>query len=498
MNDTHDTTSHDDAAGAIRDALPTPDQDATDRIAARIADGVRERERGERTARRPGRRRVGMVRPALAAGAVMVAGAVALLAPGDDPSSPKPGLLALGPDAAAAEVLAAVGDAARTEDWHPLRAGEFHYTRQVELQPGRRLIVTNENWQAADGTMHFRLTEAPSAVPAGETLYVPASECFDMDDLAAGIGPVDPADATLPVGTTAPACWSNHPFSPLLAAATGQVVAAPPRGAYVEVPFGPGLDERTMRWGSEVFEGTERQPIPPGVGAPLGTSVTPVAVEFHPFQLAPSTTWVAVESRPVVRIDREYSNPTALSPRIPGFATWEDSFTLDELGDLPTDAPALLDRLRREGTDLDDRLARQNVRLGLPAADSTVDMARNASGDPDATTMSLTLDLITKAPVSPAVRAAALEALGSLRKSGAAAVVDRDAEFPDGSAAIAIEFPIDYPEAYRTPEADDDSIRMLFDPETAAFRSSVVSLGTQSYVTTYDTPRRVSEVPPVS
>ncbi|MCW2921406.1 MAG: hypothetical protein JWL76_1280 [Thermoleophilia bacterium] len=493
MHDTDHTTRSDDAADAIRRALPAPDQDATDRIARRIADGAQQRAlagaRIERASRRPGRRRAGMLRPALAAGAVLVAGAVALLAPGEDSSSPKQGLLALGPDAAAAEVLGAVGDAARDESWHPLRAGEFHYTRQVERQPGRRLIVTSEQWQAADGAMHFRLTEEPSSVPAGETMYVPASECFDADQFAHGLGALDLSHDTLPVGSAAPACWSNHPLSPMLAAATGRVVAAPPEGAYVEVPSGPGLDDRAMRWGTEVFEGTEPQPIPPGVSAPLGTSATPVELAFHPFQMAPKTTWVAVESRPVVRIDRNYPKPTAATGGIPGFITWELAFSLTELDDLPADADRLLARLRAEGAGIDKDL------VWSPTPGSPI--AGPGALDTDASTMSLTLDLITKAPISPQVRAAAFEALGSLRMSSQPATVDRDAEFPDGSPAIAVEFPIVYPKQFQAANSEGDSVRMLFDPETAAFRSSVVELGTEEYATEYDAPERVTEIPPV-
>jgi hypothetical protein len=499
MNDLHDTTS-DAAARAIREALPTPDEQAIERIAARIGAGAPTPAPSPAPAStaRPARRAHSrsLIRPALAAGAVATAAAVALLAPGSDDSSSRPGLLALGPDAAAADVLRAVGDeAARAGEWHPLAAGEYHHTRIVEPGAWGRSNVTTEEWLAADGSVHVRVTDELTNVPEGERFYVPALKCPGPNTVGSPSSqvPGPPGDIeTLPAGSTAPDCWKQLTNNAILASVDGgRVVAQPPAGALLEVPGGPGLDSRPLRFGTEVYEGTARLDVPPGASS-QSTTATTRRVEFTPFQLSPETTWIAVEARPYIRSDRTFrkgKQARFVAPVVTR-SLWASTFTPYELKRLPTDGDGMLAKLEYKATttpagtyELDDAAAPGSVEI----PSMTVEQVQ----------LALALDLLTHAPISPDVRAATFEALGQLEMDGRSATVDRDATFADGSDAIAVVFPISPPPGYGLPENEDDTTRMLFDPKTAAFRETVMELGDEQYVTTYDEPRRVTEIPPV-
>ncbi len=490
MHDDQHIDRHDDrAATAIRDALPAPDQDAADRIAARIDDGARRSSQ----ARRPRTRRLPVLRPALAGGAVAVAALVALLAPGADDGADSSDLLtSLGPDAAAAEVLHTAGVLAADHGVQALGPGQFLFVTETEHGHADRALRITERWIGTDGTSRTRGLVDPAPIADGDTFYMPAEQCRPAFD------PDTPPDInvteTLPVGSTPPACWTKRPGTdePLLQGATGTVVDAPPAGATVYLPMMLSGDTngRQLRFGTEVRESDLTSPVPPGFGdagpaAPTvpGATNEPLADGFQPFLLPTGTTWIEVEARRAVAYDVEDSPGSALPTIV--FSHWFNLLDAEAVQDLPADPQEIVDELR-------GLLAAPDQ----PGPNST----RDEPVDPELERRStesmlvfLLSDLLASAPVDPEVRAAMFDALATLRNDGQPATVVRDRTLPDGTDAIGISWPIVPPAGFEGAGDEGDHLLLLIDPATGQLRMREVEVGTRTVSTTWSEPMVVDD-----
>ncbi len=473
MHDITDTTRHDDAAGAIRDALPTPDQDATERIARRIADGTRTEAQITRTARRPGRRRAGMLRPALAAGAVLVAGAVALLAPGQDQDG-----RGIGPELAAAAVLHDAGDAALGENWHPLRAGEYHYTVNSWINPMRRVRLIEHRWLGADGTGAVEIHEA-SMQPAGTVYWAPALDCATLTSVPSPMT----RQRTVPAGSALPACWAKLGA---LAGAFGEIVDAPPSGALVDGVdvYGVQLDVE-LRWGSTM---TERSGPPPGAtesNGPDGAKVVEIGPvsEAAPARMPKETTWVQVRAGEHVTFRGEHAR---VSSPILGALDWGISFDNDA-SSIPADGDELLEVMRT-------RTRAAMVPHDPRALDPAV-----SPGSVDQGVVTMATNVLANAPLSPQQRRAVFDALAQLARE-ADASIERNADLPDGEGSATrirfVERPAEPLDAagIAAGEPIPSQTDIYLDEETGELRAIAFgSIGSDLYVTSWERSRRVDE-----
>lgn len=480
MHDDRPTTRATDdraAAARIREALPAPDAAAVERIAEHIAAGVPRPARAARRRRRP------VLRPALAAGAVATAAAIALLAPGSDEPGREVGLLALGPDAAAADVLRAAGRQATDADWKPLVEGEYHYVRSTFETPDEQATRVSERWTASDGTTISRESIDGRSVADGEPFWMPAQRCMAGPTAGAPPNPPGLRDYNLAVGSTPPSCWQQGMHDPLLKAATGRVVAAPPHGAAIYVPSaigGPVEDRSTRRFGEELHE-SDAPPATPD--APMSGRPAVGRLRF-PSTMPVATTWIEVEPRTVVTFETTVA-PGALSYAVPvGIATWPQAFTMEELRDLPTTADGMVARLQRAAAGLELPQPANGIVL---SADDDRYLREEAM-------LTLAFELLATAPIPPDVRRATFEALAVLRTSRRPSTVLRDEQLQDGRAAIGIRFDVVAPPGFEAPEDADDHVVLLLDAETAHPAEQVMQIGSMRSVVRWEPPRRVDSI----
>lgn len=478
----------DRAAARIREASPAPDDATTERIAARIAAGAGARPASARRATR--RRSMPLLRPALAGGAVAVALAIALLAPSGGDSGDEQGLLALGPDVAAADVLRAAGEQASDETWRPLSEGEYHYVRSTYETPDSQFARISERWTAADGTTVTRESIDGGSVAEGESFWMPASRCLPEPTRYAPPEPPSILDYRLPAGSAPPSCWQQGVHDPLLRAATGRVVDEPPSGAAIYLPDlvgGPTEDGATPRYGDELREsdatapardaGTDAPPAPT-TGWQVGVPVT------FPDQLPVATTWIEVRPEVVVAFETTVV-PGSVTAELPvALASWPKAFTMAQLADLPTNAGDMVDALRLAAD-----------RITAPQAGNVRSMpAEEERWLRSETMIVLATELLATAPIPPEVRRAAFGALAELRAEREPTRVLRDVSLPDGRPAIGIRFDLVQPEGFEVPEHEDDHVVLLLDARTAQpVQQELVRGGTRDVVT-WDTPRRVDSI----
>ncbi|MCW2926051.1 MAG: hypothetical protein JWM86_19 [Thermoleophilia bacterium] len=511
MNQSHTPhSSPDPAADAIRAALPDPDVATTERIAARIADGAI-RDARVSAPGRTARRRVGILRPALIAGVAALATGVALLAPGADPSGTNPNRMALGPDVAAAEALQVAGTTVADggDGWHPLRAGEFHYTRSSdELVFGRQRVIT-EQWIDLDGTGRTRISREPLFRAAGTRYFVPAQTCQSFERVKPGAVPdMDPTPTTLPAGSAIPACWSS-PYAPIgLGHPVGSIIEAPPAGAPVEVDaLFVAFGDTELEYGGLVREARTaaeaRSTIPPGatlagaaplgpagVTKPAGEPLTDEQVEtdergetpkVQPLLFDPATTWIEVESAPTISADVARKPGDTPAMMLPGSDFhWDRAIPLADVANLPEDAKELGALLRRQAMDMN---AAEVAKAKAGKAAAVFNSDREA-------TVALAVQLLTEAPMSPAARRATFTLLSDLAEASGA-TVDRDVRLADGTPTLAIAFPIAQPAQYD--DGTDHRYLLYFDERTANLLGTRFDYGTtDTSISRWTPPARVT------
>jgi hypothetical protein len=478
-DDRHAPNQEDRAAARIRETLPAPDEAAIERIAARIDSGAAPAAR-----RYPRRRRMRgwTVRPAMVGGAVAVAAVIALLAPGDERGA-TPSLLTLGPDAAAADVLRAAGRQVGDAPWQPLAPGEYHYVRSTFESTSDPILRISERWTAADGTTVARELVDASPINGGDNFWMPAQPCgdFSMDRPLA----IPSLTDTLEVGSTPPACWKSVGLhDPLLRAARGVVVDAPPLGAAVYVPpmlTGGPAHAAAARFGEDVRESDEPSDAPPGVAVvgPAGS-----AVRVQPLEQVPvATTWIEVRSEVFVAFETTTLPGTTLPDMPLALTTWPQVFTMDDLQSLPTTTPEMIDELRRAAE-----------RLSVPA-DATSLLPLDEQQQRRDAMVSLATELLASAPISPAVRQAAFEALAEIRGEQQPSTVLRDERLPDGRPAIGIRFELVQPKGYEHPDNENDHSILLLDAQTAQPVRSETAIGADRLTITWAPAERVDSVP---
>jgi hypothetical protein len=458
----HDDSTRDQlASDRIRDAVPGLEDDARERIATKIAGGAVAS--GARRRRRTMMPRVRALRPVLVVGAAAVAIGVVLLAPGNDESDTGTGLLSLGPDPAAAEVLHAAGRTVSEQPWHAIRGDETWYARAIESGGQNRIARIQERWIAADGTVTQRDSEDPSSVADGDAFYVPAETCTDLDSLPTS-PPVLRTVASERIGSMPPDCWTlpRSTNSTILRNATGVVIDAPPPGAAVYLaPWIMPTDGRALSFGSSIVERDSEAPV-----------------DGDPIRLSTDTTWVKVEADPIEfsTTSRSTGAGTRGGSILP---TWMDAFSVAELDELPTTGDALRARLADAADHLLD-----------PAATATehgAPMLRELGLQRQDTMMLIATDLLASAPIAPEVRRATFEVLASLPGFGGAARVVDDVELKNGEPTIGIEYALPGTPG-STPSTD--TALLLLDPASGQLVGREVSLGITTSATVWSTDRR--------
>jgi hypothetical protein len=474
MNDLHEPST-DPAADAIRAALPTPDADATERIARRIADG----EAARATVRRMPRVRNGrtVLKPALALAVIALAGGVALLAPARDDHGH-----GVGPRLAAAAALRDAGTTASDADWHPLRAGEYEYTSTSWTDPMHRVRLTEDRWTAADGTGRLQMRQA-SMQPAGTTYWTPAIDC---DTVYAVPSPLSP-QRYVPAGSALPACWKQQGA---LAGAFGEIVDTPPDGALVDGvdTYGASGEIDSLHVGSTV---TEQSGPPPGAvetkdadGTVLSAVAGPITEEA-PARTPKATTWVRVVAGEHLMRQEE------LTPHMPSpiFGALDVGLLIprDQIATLPSDADELLTLLHAR---VDPALAiqRAHAKAGDPALTPSTETSA---------IVNVATQLLTTASLSPAQRKALFDALAKVADESGA-TVQRSVSLPDGGdgRAMRIRF-IDHPPAGPAgTKPIDFEMDLYLDEETNELRAqSFGNAGDPNpYVTTWERSRRVTSL----
>ncbi|MCW2922903.1 MAG: hypothetical protein JWM98_307, partial [Thermoleophilia bacterium] len=457
-----------DAARAIRAATPAPDDAATERIAARIQRGLEAPARSTRPAA-PTRRRRPSWQPALAAGVLVAAVAVAALAPSHDEGS-----RGVGPRLAAAAVLRHAGDTAydHARELGPLADGEYQYVESSSTVPelGERFV--DRRWISADGTTHVVMLKG-SLLPEGTKYWVPAATCMSRADLSQTPLSLTPRP-TVAVGSAPPACWKDESFALELTDARGPIVAAPPAGAAVAIhdDLGPIGSAPELTFGENVVERSTPSRVPPGAPMPApnadGATGAAVAVEVtgptaeSPLVLTPATSWVQVTSR--LREQDAYDigpdHPAIPSP-MRGENDWSRLFTNADVRALPDDADAMLAELQARVAK--GRAAQgRAVHAGLPAAEPE---------DPARAVADLAAQLLGEAPISPAARRAVFGALALLGASGDA-TVERGVDLPGGGSAMRVTLPLEQPKGYEDPSGKQYTYAILLDEETGDLRAT--------------------------
>ncbi len=384
---------HDEQAAAerIRASLAPLDQATLDRIVdsahARLGEpGVKVAKTRRFAPARRVRVRIGVATMALAA-------TVAIAVPVD--SRHTGGRGSLGPDLAAADVLDRAAEAI-SSSWN--NGADRHDTVTSETA---RMTVHTERWLGADGSSRERVTIAPTYVPSGTTYWVPAETCATLawrhrhnnvvKNIFPPAGEADIPFDTLPVGASAPRCWTTAPTFGEFAEVVGPIVAAPPTDAPVETHSLSEIDQhgrlsdRMLRYGQDVVE------------RPVTGDEFVVPQDADQLPVPRATTWVPVRAVRGLAWEDEGDAGSADE------WSWTSLVGSKGVAALPTTTDGMLAALRAEASRSND------PKLGI---------------DDDAFAAMAAIELLSQAPISGSVARATLRALAALDRANPNLPVD--------------------------------------------------------------------------